>query len=302
MRRTTAMATAMALGTLLLAACGVDDGGAPDDGDGKADRVTKAVDRGDIEPGTSRRARFTEPGQSHAFRIRVAAGAVLGIGAYPIASAEKTLKTTLDLYGPVSETGSVPRQAMSSTKDGTFKMGIKLDAAGEYRIVVATATSKMVGTYDLDVECANHACSPEPVTLAKKTLPAAVTKVADDVECTDVSWCTADLFGYTYEGERPSLPALTEAVLKNLSRGDEDWFALDVLDSTKLGEKLASVKADKLLAAARDFAGARDVEGVFVDGDVQIPIDDSGTDGFDQDVTILHFPTTKTVVALLVKH
>ena len=36
-------------------------------------------------------------------------------------------------------------------------------------------------------------------------------------------------------------------------------------------------------------------------GLVQIPIDDFGTDGFDQDLYVLHYPDEKAVVALLVK-
>lgn len=280
--------------------CGAGDEVTGDDGGDKADRPTAAADRGEIEIGTTRRARITEGGQTHAFELKVAAGAVVDLSAYPIASQEKTLKTTLKLYGPVAEGGALPARPLASVDDGTFGIHAALPAAGEYRIVVGAATRKMVGSYDLHALCSNLACHPEPVKVTARKPQAALAHAADTIECG--SGCFGEIHAYVYDdGRKPSAAALTEAVEKDLAHGDEDWNTLETLDGDALEKELHGMKLDDLLQSARDFAGARVVEAVKVHGIVQIVVDDSGTDGFDQDLYLLHFPDAHAAVALLIK-
>ena len=94
---------------------------------------------------------------------------------------------------------------------------------------------------------------------------------------------------------------LTEAVLKKVSQGDEDWSTLDAVSDGDLEKELEGMSLDDFLLEARSFSGNLELEASKVNGLVQIPIGDFGTDGFDQDLYVLHYPAEKAVVALLVK-
>jgi hypothetical protein len=298
MRRAAAMV--LYFGFLAGAACGSADDAA-DGGEGKEDRPGSAADRGSVEIGTSRRARITEGGQTHAFSLKVAAGSAVELSANPIASAEKTLKTTIKLFGPVDAKGAVPAQPVASSDDGSFAIHQTLAAAGEYRVVVGARTKRMTGSYDLVALCANHACQPEPVALTVREPQDRLAHAADKIDC-EQGGCSGEVSAFVYEGDgHPSLAAVTEAVLKRVSQGDESWSTLDAVTDGDLEKEFEGMSLDDFLLEARSFSGNLNFEAAKVNGLVQIPIDDFGTDGFDQDLYVLHYPDEKAVVALLVK-
>jgi hypothetical protein len=298
------LATLLVMGTL---GCGSSDGVGDDPSlDGKEDRPSvsaSATDRGEIVVGTSRRARFTEAGQTHRFELALAAGAAIRLDAMPAQANEGSLKTTMSLFGPVGAGGALPRQAIASTDDGTFSIHETVAAAGEYVIVVGTAKRSMTGTYDLYAACENLACHPSPVALRAREASAALKAVAEAVECEDVSWCDGDASAFTYdEGTaRPDAAAIMEAVLKKLATPDSQWGTLEErADPAALGVD-EKVTAAGLVDAARRVGGDGEVEAFHVDGVVMFAVDDSGTDGWDEHLYVLHFPASRSVVALHVR-
>jgi hypothetical protein len=288
---------------IVAAGCGAgEDGGEPAPGGEKEDRPTAAAaDRGEITIGTSRRARFTEPGQSHRFLLEVAAGASIRLDAMPSQANEDTLKTTLALFGPVASDGTLPRAPIASVDDGTFGIREGLDTAGEYVVVVGTAKRSMTGTYDLYAACLNRACHPRPVTLRPLDVSAELRAAAEAVTCENISWCSADALAFTYDEASPDSAALVEAILAGATREDAEWGTLEPRDD------LSTLGADERLtmtgfvAAARDLAGAREAQAFHVDGVVMFSVDDSGTDGWDEELFVLHFPAARTLVGMYVR-
>jgi len=295
-----ALATGVFIGMVAMG-CGAGDDLGLEGGDGKEDSaVASAADRGEIVVGTSRRARFTEPGQTHSFHLSLAAGAAIRLDAVPSQANADSLKTTLALYGPRSAEGNLPRRPLANSADGTFPINMTMAAAGDYVIVVGTARKTMVGTYDLYAACENHACHPNPVTLRSKTPSAALKAVEAKLECERVSWCGGEVSAFTHE-DAADTAAVMEAVIGKLPNQDAEWSTLEMIGDLETIGVEEKITLDGLVEAARDFADAREVEAFHVDGTVQIPVGDYGTDGWDEHLFVLHFPETGTVVSVHVR-
>jgi hypothetical protein len=154
------------VGLLVLGACSDKLVIEPDLGDGKGDVASRVEDHGALDFATPRTGAFTEDLQFHGFRLTVRAGAVVTIDNTHLGTAAK-LDSTLFVYGPRTPQG-FGTSAIAFDDDSGWGAHariskLRLDAGGEYLVVLGTADGRGRGHYRLVARCDNGACvDPAP--------------------------------------------------------------------------------------------------------------------------------------------
>lgn len=169
-----------ALGALSLTACGTDTVGEPADAlktnaaaqppslAGKADVGQRVSLRGELALGSDQPGEFTADLQFDAYPITVRAGAVIDVEITQRGTT-RALDPTLFIYGPLRD-GEYGDAALAYDDDAGWGpyprlRGLRLEAGGQYLVVVGTHDARGRGRYNLRADCPGGDCAvaPEPL-------------------------------------------------------------------------------------------------------------------------------------------